>query len=195
MGELESAIAQFEQAGGPFHDPDLAFDFAGAYQRSGNFSEAERYIRESIALRPSQPTSHDLLGDLLLARGPPKGAREEFLTALSLVDQEILAGKHNQDRPIARSLYAAKAGICEEAVSEATILRRHSTQTPRQSYDLAKVFALCHKRNLALAALETAIAGGFPRDLVETDVLFNRSTSDANPRDLVDIEELEPKSQ
>ncbi len=169
-GDFAGAIEIYEQIPGPPPYAVLASNMATAYYFLGDITKAARYFHLAVELDPKDAELRRNLGDVLLRQGLDSEAREQYLEAVALMDAELAISPGDLELVRRRTMYAAKAGQCENALAEGRRLASVLPETADNTWDLAYVFALCGDREEALAAVRAAIdAGVSPAALGEED--------------------------
>ena len=77
-----------------------------------------------------------------------------------------------------RSLYLARSGECEEAISAARDLRGQLPVTAESAHAIASTFSVCGERREALDSLRVAIEKGFSPDFVREEDEFKSLIDD-----------------
>ena len=86
------------------------------------------------------------------------------------MDTELSVSPGDPELLRRHTMYAAKAGQCDAALTEGRQLAASQPKTVDSTWDLAYVFALCGERDEAIAAVRNAIeAGVSPAALREED--------------------------
>ena len=169
-GDFAAAIEVYEQIPGPPPYAVLASNMATAYYFLGDIPKAARYYRVAVELDPKDAEVRRNLGDVLLKQGLEEEARNQYLESTALMDAELEISPGDPELLRRRTMYAAKAGQCEAALTEGRQLARALPQTAYSAWDLAYVFALCADRDEAVAAVRAAIEAGVnPAALREED--------------------------
>jgi TolB-like protein/Flp pilus assembly protein TadD len=143
--------------------PRLASNIGTAYFFSDHPDRLERaleHYRLAVELRPNHADYHRNLGDAYLEAGRADEAGEEYRRALSLKEADLERDPANPRFELEWAQYAAKAQLCPQAVLMAEELDAKLAASGGTAHQLAYVFALCGRRESALAALARAIEMG-----------------------------------
>jgi len=175
MGDLSTALEIFESTGEDPVDAEMAHDLALASSASGDLQGAETLARMALSFATQRPRYHETLGDVLAQAGRSAEAEVEYRLAFDSVARDRTSRDDGIGGELQHLLLAAKAGHCDFALPAATTRQRHSIPRPESSYRLARIFAVCGQRDLALESLVTAIELGFPREEIVFDRLFERA--------------------
>ena len=78
-----------------------------------------------------------------------------------------------------QALYAAKSGECGKAVALALELATQLPGTARQIHRLAWIYALCERRDEALAAIRDLVALGVSKEILRQEPEFRSLRDEA----------------
>jgi Flp pilus assembly protein TadD len=161
-GKYAEAQAAYEKIEGPVASADTASNLGTLHYFNSQFAEAERDYRRAIQIAPREASYHRNLADTLLRLDRPEEARTEYGVALRLVDDLLRETPKDADLRLARALYLARAGQCDEALDFTEKLDRELPKSAMTAFALARPLALCGSSRQAIEKLREAVALGFP---------------------------------
>jgi tetratricopeptide (TPR) repeat protein len=174
-GKFEEAIQIYDQLPRPIKDDSLASNMGTAYyfsDRADALDEAKHYFELAVRLSPNDPINHGNLADLYLRMNEPEEARTHYREALEIVEAQLQIDPNNTQLALDRSLYLARSGECERAVSAARILRVELPATAEGAHLIALIFSLCGESQEAIDQLRIAIEQGFSAEFVREEDEF-----------------------
>ena len=118
--------------------------------------------RLALSLQPRNPRWHRLLAKLFNRRGNGEAARGEYRAAAQLVGKQLEVNPGSENLEMWLALDLADAGDCGEALPLIRRLEASLQPTSMNSWDIARVYALCDRRAPALAAIQRAVEQGHP---------------------------------
>ena len=176
QGNFQAALDAFERLPQPIEDAEVASNLGTTYFYLGDMDEAARYYRTALRLRPSSPF-HANLGDVYDRQGNAEAARREYGRAADMLAGDGVAPPSREDA-LARTMYLAKAGRCDEALDRGARLEQEVTLAAQSATTLAKAHAACGARDGALHLLERALELGYRPELARDEVEFADLVSD-----------------
>ena len=182
--DFEGAIAAFEQVDGPIDNATLASNIGTAYFYADRLEDAERLYRLAVSLEPRDFLGHGNLADVLVSQGREDEARKEYRAAGRAIEQELDNNPENQPLRVWQAFYSAKADECSVALPTARELGSELPSTADTWHKLAIVYAVCDKRDEALAAIRDAITLGFAAELIGEESEFEWLRADPEFRKL-----------
>ncbi len=184
-GRFAEAAAAFRRLPRQVTSAALASNMATAFYFSGRLDEALGAARLAVALEPKNSTLRANLGDCLRRLKRADEAHAEYAGAVALDMADLRVAPHDPRALALAVLHLAQSGACERAWST---YRTHRTLMPDRDVEvqrcLAKAFALCGRRDEAVAALRCMAAQGATTDLLRAEDEFASLRSDSGFRAL-----------
>jgi Flp pilus assembly protein TadD len=141
-----------------------------AYFFTHRLEKAGLWFALATRLDPRNPTAWMNLADLDVSAGRPDSARVRYVTALQLLDEQIHANPGNIKLRVQRGLCTAKLGRCADArTTLASVSDSLLADNAELTHQLAKAYALCDRREDALAAVRRAVALGISPSVLRGD--------------------------
>ena len=169
-GRYDAAIALYEKLSPPIQDGSIATSMGAAYFFTHRLEKAGYWFALATRLEPRNPTTWMNLGDLDVSAGRPDSARSRYVTASQLLDEQIHVNPGNIKLRVQRGLCLAKLGRCPDARAMfASVADSLLADNAELTHQLAKAYALCGRRDDALAAVRRAVALGMSPSVLRGD--------------------------
>ena len=178
-GNYEAAIAQYEKLPKPVDDGSVAGNIGTAYFFAHQLDKARRFYDLASWLDPRSVSVWMNLGDLHARAGRPDTAQVCYQRALQLAGDQIRVNARSGLLQMQRTLCLAKVGRCDD-VSAALNARVDALAAGNAdlTHRLAKVYALCGPRAMALETARKAVELGVSPALLRDEDEFAPLVSD-----------------
>ncbi|HEX7078851.1 MAG TPA: protein kinase [Candidatus Eisenbacteria bacterium] len=172
-GNYEGAIRVYERLPVPVTDGALASNIGSAYFYAERLDKAEEFYLLAIQLEPRNQVWWENLGDLYRRRGMEGRALEQYRAALHLVEEQLRQDPESQGLGVQHALYLAKTKDSDAALKTLRpLLSRLPAADAEYAHSVAKIYALCGRRDEAIDALRRAIGAGYSRKLIRDEDEF-----------------------
>ncbi len=188
LGQFQASLNAYEQAGAlslTTRSAGVASNVGTAYFYLGDLDKAAEYYRRAVDLDPDNDALRRNLGDMLLRLRKKGEAAEQYRSALALVDKRLEQTPGDRALLLSKAVYAAKVGLCPEALATADGLEKEHAAVGEDARSLAEAYALCGKSDKALAAIRAAIASGVTPKSLAPEAEFESLRSDPRFQKLV----------
>lgn len=184
----------FETMRSPQTGLERVKQMATAYSILGRLEPAETLYQQAIDLSPHDFMLRQDLGDVLARSGRSTEANDEYVKALAMLESDVEADPSDPNRQRYLAISAAKAGDCTRASPLASTLLRHLPHSAEAAHDLARVFAVCKEKEMALQALTEAIRIGLSPELVRSQSEFDWLSTSTDFEQILATAETAPPS-
>ncbi|MEM7052638.1 MAG: protein kinase [Acidobacteriota bacterium] len=135
------------------------------YFFQGRLEEAATAYRSALDLNANNYFIWANLGDVhRRIPGQEPEARNAFLRAIQLIEEELVEQPENLVLTSRLALYRARRGECPAARQQVAALQPLGERLASTAYRIALSWELCGQREAALEALEMALEGGYSFD-------------------------------
>lgn len=169
QGHLAEALANYERATELSPSVNAHLNVGVLHHWAGRYREAVAAYEQAASLAPDDPVPPRNVGDSLLRAGDAAGARTAYARALGLTERALRQSPGALDLRELRAVLLAKLGRHAEAGREAAAVVAEGRGPETAHYTQAVVLALAGRTAEARAALDRALAAGYPRSLAERD--------------------------
>jgi tetratricopeptide (TPR) repeat protein/TolB-like protein/DNA-binding winged helix-turn-helix (wHTH) protein len=177
-GDFAAALATYQQSLDVKADRLTYANLGMMNYYLGRFDDAEAALRTAIELAPEQHLSWSNLGDVLFVAGKQAEAREAYTTAEELLEQQLAVNPGDPGMQMDHAWIHAMLGERDEALLEITRALAAAPDDPYASYYEGLVYHRFGETELALNALERAVAKGYSKVVLKNEPLLSRLKND-----------------
>ncbi len=184
-GGYLDALRLFREVYDQTGDPRSANSLGLVYIYLDRMPEAIKILGEAYRLEPD-PTTARNLAECYEKIGQKEEARRWYETALSSFDHRLAQGGSRAYLLYSRSFCAAKLGRYDEALRN---IQEAMAAMPNQSnflFRLAQIHAMAGHREEAYTYLRRAVEGGYPREDLRNDFVFQAYRDDPRFRAILE---------
>jgi tetratricopeptide (TPR) repeat protein len=177
-GDYAAALAIYRKSLDIRKDRLTYVNFGMVNYYLGRYEEAEKALREAIAMAPERHLSWSNLGDILTVAGKADEATEAYTTAKNLLDEQMTANPNDPGMRMDHAWIHAMLGERDQALFEVSGALASAPDDPYASYIEGLIYNHFGEVRMALESLALAVAKGHSPILLKTEPLLSNLRGD-----------------
>lgn len=168
-GQIAQALATYEGIPVAARTPSLHYNIGNLHLFQGNLQQAILSMKRAVEASPAQSTYRAGLADARLQFGQVEAARQDFLEARELLEQELAVSSDNVRLSALYAYVVARLNRCTEMRNEAANIETRELVPIEQQIMLARAYAVCEQKDDVLRMVKALLSADVPLERLESE--------------------------